>query len=129
MITIPEDSDWIEVDSAFGGFAIYRRSSLADTAAYEGVECEHVTFHDHIRRNGGRIFINPKLINGVESGHSEWVRKLVEPPQAEGAASHARRLMLRGVKAIIGADTYNAIRSYIRPRGSSLRKNPEIPTV
>jgi hypothetical protein len=122
MITIPEDNDWIEVDSAFGGFAIYRRSALADTASYIGGTsesylggpCEHVAFHFDIRRNGGSIFINPKLINGAETHHSKEARKLIEASRPEGATIRARRLILKGVKAIIGAGTYNTIGSYVK---------------
>ena len=75
MITISESSDWIEVDSAFGGLAVYRREVLAGVA-YKGVDeagaeiCEHVPFHSQIKANGGRIFINPRLINARETEHS-----------------------------------------------------------
>jgi hypothetical protein len=68
MIRIPVDSAWIEVDSAFGGLAIYRRSALL-AGRYEGIDaggrpiCEHVSLHGRIRADGGRIFINPRLIN------------------------------------------------------------------
>jgi hypothetical protein len=27
--------------------------------------CEHVAFHDDIIKNGGKIYINPKMINTV----------------------------------------------------------------
>ena len=58
----------IEVDSAFGGLAIYRTSSIINLSYsprnMEGeIECEHVSLHRSIRNEGGRIIINPKLIN------------------------------------------------------------------
>jgi hypothetical protein len=68
MITIGETEEWIPVDSAFGGLAIYRRRAL-DDVRYAGVDesgeplCEHVWLHSQIRSKGYRIFINPKLIN------------------------------------------------------------------
>ena len=77
MLRIPENADWIEVDSAFGGIAIYQRSAL-NGAAYLGIGidgtevCEHVALHKTIKSNGGRIFINPRFIN---SGRVEHVSK------------------------------------------------------
>lgn len=68
MIRIPRDADPIEVQSAFGGLAIYPRAAIMD-ATYVGLDkygnelCEHVTFSENIRRNGFRIFINPRMIN------------------------------------------------------------------
>ena len=49
MITIPMEHDWIEVDSAFGGLALYKRHVLQDKKyiglTNENLEiCEHVTF-------------------------------------------------------------------------------------
>ena len=75
MIKLPQDSDWIEVDSAFGGLAIYRREALL-SGIYSGKNalgkpiCEHVTLHEHIREKGFKIFINPKLINCKKTDHS-----------------------------------------------------------
>ena len=69
MITIPKNADWIEIDSAFGGLAIYRRRALL-SCKYVGLNnlgqevCEHVSFHQQMRSNGCGIFINPLLING-----------------------------------------------------------------
>lgn len=67
-IKIPEDEEWIEVDSAFGGMAIYRKHVLED-AQYIGVGsdgekvCEHVPLHAQLRARGYRVFLNPALIN------------------------------------------------------------------
>lgn len=75
MIKIPADSDWIEVDSAFGGLAIYSRNIL-EGAFYLGVKsdglpvCEHVPFHATIKLNGGKILINPSLINTKRTDHT-----------------------------------------------------------
>jgi glycosyltransferase involved in cell wall biosynthesis len=73
MINIPEDSEWLEVDSAFGGLAIYRTQALGD-ARYVGLTaqgrpvCEHVALHAAMRADGARIFINPRLVNADTSG-------------------------------------------------------------
>ena len=72
---IPSSSDWIRVDSAFGGLAIYKREILGE-AKYEGrlpdgsIVCEHVPFHESLGSNGARIFINTRLINGGWNGHN-----------------------------------------------------------
>ena len=76
MIKIPKDSSWIEVDSAFGGFAIYKSSFLVNDASYEGKNdagnmiCEHVAFNRKIKELGARIFINTSLINAHYTDHS-----------------------------------------------------------
>jgi hypothetical protein len=75
MIRIPKRSEWIEVDSAFGGFALYRPDAIGK-AAYEGLTadgkaiCEHVPFHAEMRRNQKKLFINPDLINARSTDHS-----------------------------------------------------------
>ena len=75
MIRIPKRSEWIEVDSAFGGFAFYRPDAIGK-AVYEGLTadgkaiCEHVPFHAEMRRNQKKLFINPDLINARSTDHS-----------------------------------------------------------
>jgi hypothetical protein len=75
MIRVPEDSPWIEVDSAFGGLALYKRRAL-DGVGYAGVTpagvevCEHVILSQGIRAAGHRIFINPRLINAAFTEHT-----------------------------------------------------------
>jgi hypothetical protein len=57
-----------EVDSAFGGLAIYKRHIL-NNIRYIGVDengseiCEHVALNRQIKEKGGKIYLNPKLIN------------------------------------------------------------------
>ena len=109
MISIPANSDWIEVDSAFGGLAIYRKSALR-FVSYSGLGqdgeeiCEHVALHGMIRSDGGRILINPALINAGVVEHARnatrvgllrfWFRCQV------GSLSYRLRLtsMLRRIK-------------------------------
>jgi hypothetical protein len=75
MVRIPTNREWIEVDSAFGGLAIYRKAILAG-ASYRGSDdagasvCEHVALHASIRQRHGRIFINPAMINSGYNRHS-----------------------------------------------------------
>ncbi len=68
MFQISTSTKPILVDSAFGGFAIYKKESLLNTK-YIGLDengneiCEHVTLHKQITDKGFKIYINPKLIN------------------------------------------------------------------
>jgi FkbM family methyltransferase len=79
MAVIPQGSPWIEVDSAFGGLAIYKKK-LFSCSSYDGVDdrgeqvCEHVAFHQSLRQQGYRIFINPQLINAGYTDHTECLR-------------------------------------------------------
>jgi hypothetical protein len=88
MIEIPEEGEWIEVDSAFGALAIYKTSAIkglryVGTDAHDQEMCEHVNFHKLIKDRGGRIFINPKLINAELTDHS---REYHEWKKAQGKA-------------------------------------------
>lgn len=79
MVRIASNDDWTEVDSAFGGLAIYRRQIL-ESLSYQGLDgdgqewCEHVSLHAQIKERGGRIFINPRLINGGWNEHSREMK-------------------------------------------------------
>lgn len=79
MIMIPKDYEWIEVDSAFGGLAIYRKE-LFFQSEYNGIDqngnqcCEHVSFHEKLKASGAKIFINPKLINTSFNEHTKKLR-------------------------------------------------------
>ncbi len=58
----------IEVESAFGGIAVYKGMDIVnyryDSRGVDGrVICEHVTLHKKLRENGKRIIVNPKFIN------------------------------------------------------------------
>ena len=74
MARLSPKAEWIEVDSAFGGLAIYRREALL-AGRYHGMLegraiCEHVPLHAQLRTKGYRIFINPALINAHRTDHS-----------------------------------------------------------
>ena len=75
MIKIPTSSDWIQVQSAFGGLAIYK-IEIMQHAKYKGVNkfgesiCEHVPFNEKLYEKGFKIFINPKMINMSYTDHN-----------------------------------------------------------
>jgi hypothetical protein len=68
MIVIKPGSSWMRVESAFGGLAIYKIEMIVGQS-YVGVlpsgdaVCEHVPLHREISRLGGKIYINPDLVN------------------------------------------------------------------
>jgi hypothetical protein len=80
--TLPEDAAPMQVDSAFGGFGVYRLEYvlknrnpylgqkvkvIRDADKYSILrwqQCEHVHFHAGIRNLGGRLFVMPRLLNG-----------------------------------------------------------------
>jgi len=80
-VQLPRDGPPLEVDSAFGGFAIYKMSSvLKNRAPFTGYKrkvlpsrngptqvglqvSEHVSFHAGFRARGDRLFVLPWLVN------------------------------------------------------------------
>ena len=79
QIVIPKDHDWIEVESSFGGIAIYKKDVFLRGKTYTpskdmGVVCDHITFHQHIRSHGFKIFINPLFINADFTEHTNWLK-------------------------------------------------------
>jgi len=87
IFSIEDSLEPIKVDSAFGGFGIYKMEYVVNnpnpylgsktkivplddgTPCYAKWQiCEHVHFHAGIKSQGGEMFIYPKLINGVNSG-------------------------------------------------------------
>lgn len=81
MLTIAPFSAWIDVDSAFGGCAIYTRAAITDVT-YVGITatgyevCEHVEVNRQIKRKGGRIVINPAFVNAGIVGNSWYATVL-----------------------------------------------------
>ena len=105
MVTIDPRAPWIEVDSAFGGLAIYRRSALrglryAGLGADGQEVCEHVGVHEQIRAAGGRIFINPRL---VCAGANEHTRVLGFSKKIERVVRRAGKRVLLAVRPAHGA--------------------------
>jgi hypothetical protein len=75
MVHIPATAAPIEVQSAFGGLGLYRRSALL-AARYQGLDdtgremCEHVSLHAQMRAAGARLYINPTLISAQRTKHA-----------------------------------------------------------
>lgn len=66
MIRINKKNSWIEVESGFGGAAIYKTEVLLKydySKEFKSVETDHVSLHRKLSRDGGKIFINPRFIN------------------------------------------------------------------
>jgi hypothetical protein len=68
---IRPDEPLINVKSAFGGLGIYKTKYL-DGCKYDGGKddfelLEHASFNEGIIKNGGTIYINPKMINSAGS--------------------------------------------------------------
>lgn len=54
----PPGAPPIEVNSAFGGLAIYKTQPYLESE-YTGEDCEHVPFHAKMHKQGWAIFLNP----------------------------------------------------------------------
>lgn len=66
MIRINKKNPWIEVQSGFGGAAIYKTDVFKKydySKEFETSETDHVSLHRKLVRDGGKIFINPKFVN------------------------------------------------------------------
>jgi len=64
---IPANAPPLEVESAFGGLGVYQVSFLkgcrySRKSTFHDADVEHCAFNQAIRRNGGKVFINPALI-------------------------------------------------------------------
>ena len=76
MLKIPKNSDWIKVQSSFGGLGIYKTEVLMKGNFYKGTDtegnitCEHVPFNEYLINEGSRIFINPRMINARYTDHT-----------------------------------------------------------
>ncbi|CAO5677010.1 MAG: hypothetical protein HEEMFOPI_01049 [Holosporales bacterium] len=57
------NSDLVEVDSAFGSLAFYKKEKL-NRCVYDSIndDCEHVKFHECLKNNGGHMVMNPSMI-------------------------------------------------------------------
>ena len=73
QVPIPRNISLIEVESAFGGAALYNEKYLNDGCSYNGQmtdvwwrpdeQCEHVPFHYCIRKSAPeqKLYINPQF--------------------------------------------------------------------
>ena len=75
MVKLKQNVGPIEVNSAFGGFAIYKaktilRYNYSRTAQNEPGDIDHVIINKKIIDGGGALFIDPTLINAKWNIHS-----------------------------------------------------------
>jgi len=68
MRLLRKSGDWIEVESAFGGMAIYKADvfqefDYGDQNTNEELECEQITLHRKMISAGMKISICPDFIN------------------------------------------------------------------
>lgn len=81
QMRIPPEAGLIEVESACGGFAIYKRDAFV-CGRYVGKDengrevNEHIAFHAALRANGHRIYINPAMINADYNEHTRHKTRL-----------------------------------------------------
>ncbi|QWD76389.1 hypothetical protein ICV32_01570 [Polynucleobacter sp. MWH-UH24A] len=88
QVALDPSAGLIEVDSAFGGFAIYRREAFLAGRYVGSVSegrldeiCEHISYHAELRQKGYRIYINCALINcehQVVSKRAEMILKWIQ---------------------------------------------------
>jgi len=60
---------WVPVQSAFGGFGLYKAAVVAQ-GRYTGLVderevCEHVPYHDLLVKAGARLYLNPQCITHI----------------------------------------------------------------
>ena len=96
----------IEVDSAFGGLAIYRRDAFL-SGRYAGTDqgggfdvADHIPFHAELRAKGYKIYINCALINCTQ--YPDAVEPKL-PPKPRGALKVIQRLG----QAVFGKKRFN----------------------
>jgi hypothetical protein len=77
QVTLSPQLGLIEVDSAFGGLAIYKREAFL-AGRYAGTDkvvgfdvADHIPFHEELRAKGYKIYINSALINCTQYPDSE----------------------------------------------------------
>lgn len=95
MVSIPQNSPLIEVDSAFGGAGLYKVSSLRAGYRYSGVQSgrqvsEHVPFHNSMRLDGLRLYINPAFYVADYTEHTAIKRPV------RSLVSASRRTLFAG---------------------------------
>lgn len=128
MVKVPASASWIEVDSAFGGFAIYRKACMLESR-YAGTDetgqpcSEHVPFNLALRRTGARLFINPRLVN---ASYTEHTRHFLDSASARGGVRWLRSRAKFWLGRVLGAEKletlldrhWRARRTHRRPGGN-----------
>ena len=106
QVTLDPRAGLIEVDSAFGGLAIYRREAFL-AGRYAGTDrqggfdvADHIPFHEDLRQKGYKIYINCALINCAQYPDA------VEPPLPQ-APKGALKLVRRFGQMLFGKKRFN----------------------
>jgi hypothetical protein len=88
----------LEVDSAFGGFAVYSASAIRGCRYHHfddagEFDCEHVAFHRHMKANGARIGVLPDHLFDKYSNSLDVkpVSQIVLNDWCEAVANSAKR--------------------------------------
>jgi hypothetical protein len=114
MLRISPEAPWIEVDSAFGGLALYRSAPLLE-ARYDGLAadgrevCEHVTLHARMRAAGARLWINPRLLATSAAALAEHL-----PPWHRLAGALERPAVRGALRLTLGAPAARQLRQLVR---------------
>ena len=101
QIEISVDSDWVEVESAYGGLGIYRAEVFTRCGDHIGLDdagneiCDIPPFHQSIKTPNTKFFINPRLINGSNNEHTF---RLMIPRVIKLAFRLSWHLISRGVR-------------------------------
>ena len=74
----PPGAPPIEVNSAFGGLAIYKTEPYLESM-YSGEDCEHVPFHNRMKQKGWTIHLNP-----AQRCVMTWLVEADEEPKNDG---------------------------------------------
>ncbi len=106
QVTLDPRAGLIEVDSAFGGLAIYRREAFL-AGRYAGTDrkggfdvADHIPFHEDLRQKGYKIYINCALINCAQYPDA------VEPPPPQ-APKGVLKLVQRLGQMLFGKKRFN----------------------
>lgn len=106
----------IPVHSGFGGIGIYKTRYLQGceycrqgcSIAMGPASCEHIPFHNCIaKRNGGRIFVNPKMVSTWHYQCADCCADLDLPCEKCDCAPHLENYTWNGVTYPVAAPTSN----------------------
>lgn len=64
----------LEVESAFGGFAVYPNFSQLPITYSSSEGCEHVALNQELKKSGFSMFIDPSLQTGPAKEHSRFAK-------------------------------------------------------
>ncbi len=118
---IRPDGPLLEVESAFGGLAIYRGDAVeanwyADRDRLGRRCCEHVSFNERITAAGGRLFVHPGLVNDAPAEHLGPLSGQAEPEWLRGFAAGEASVSLISAN---GRDGFHGLLAWARAAGET----------